>query len=99
MKKTIEILKIIGKILIQVIDFLLLLSSIIIGFVLYVLLILIGLVFVGSLIGSIIGVIIIKAANECFKSCDIEMLELYKRAKEEDVFLAWELAKNLFKNY
>ena len=51
---------------------------------------------VGSLIGSIIGVIIIKAANECFKSCDIEMLELYKRAKKEDVFLAWELAKNLF---
>ena len=24
------------------------------------------------------------------------MLELYKRAKKEDVFLAWELAKNLF---
>ena len=63
MKKTIEILKIIGKILIQVIDFFLLLSSIIIGFVLYVLLILIGLLFVGSLIGSIIGLIIIIKVN------------------------------------
>lgn len=99
MKKTIEIFKIIGNILIQVIDFLLLLSSIIIGFVLYVLLILIGLLCCGSLISSIIGIFIVKAANECFKSCDIEMLELYKRAKEEDVFLTWELSKNLFKNY